>query len=260
MSDKEFPPSIKRLTKARKEGKIVKSRMVSLAASWWGLILVLFPAFAWVRNGTLVQWSDYKVWTPQVALAEASWLGLKVLVFLTGVVAVASCSVEVMQAKGLFAPSQLLKGAEAYQPGALIGKIKQALLDSAVGLVRCLLLGIVLYPILVSITKIEPSAFIGIESDAEIGFVRVVRQLLLRGGMFLLLIAAVGYFLARWRFLKGLRMNLQELKDEHKENEGDPHSKAARKHEHRMLLMSEVEKRVKRSKVVIVSPVANNSG
>jgi len=56
VSQKEFPPSIKRLNKARREGKTPKSRMVSLAASWWGLILVLFPAFAWVRNGTLVQW------------------------------------------------------------------------------------------------------------------------------------------------------------------------------------------------------------
>jgi flagellar biosynthesis protein FlhB len=47
-------------------------------------------------------------------------------------------------------------------------------------------------------------------------------------------------------------MSLQELKDEHKDEEGDPHTKASRKHEHKMLLMSEIEKRIKRSKVVVV--------
>jgi len=48
-------------------------------------------------------------------------------------------------------------------------------------------------------------------------------------------------------------MSLQEMKDEHKEDEGDPHAKAARKHEHKMLLFAEIEKRVRRSKVVVVS-------
>jgi flagellar biosynthesis protein FlhB len=47
-------------------------------------------------------------------------------------------------------------------------------------------------------------------------------------------------------------MTLQEVREEHKEDEGDPHQKSQRKHEHRAMLMSEVEKRVRRAKVVIV--------
>lgn len=260
MSQKEFPPSIKRLNKARREGKTPKSRMVSLAASWWGLILVLFPAFAWVRNGTLVQWCSYKAWTPQVALAEASWLGVEVLAPMIGAIAVSGCVVGLIQSKGLILPSQLIKGAETYRPGAFLSRVKQGLLDSSLGLVRCGFVALALVPILMVITRLTPSAFVGQELVAESGFQDLIRAILNRGVVVLLLLAILGYSLARWRFYKELRMSLQELKDEHKDDEGDPHAKATRKHEHKILLMSEIERRVKRSKVVVVRPAGGAGG
>jgi flagellar biosynthesis protein FlhB len=252
MGQKEFPPSIKRLNKARREGKTPKSRMVSLAVSWWSLILVLFPAFAWVRNGTLVQWCNYKVWNPQVALVEASWLGLRVLVPMIGAIAVSGCVVGLFQSRGLLLPAQLVKGIDAYLPSTFVKKVGQGLLDASLGLVRCAFLAAVLFPILMMIASLTPSSYIGLTSEAEVGFHMLVRSALTRGGVVLMLFAVVGYSLARWRFYKGLRMSLQELKDEHKDEEGDPHAKASRKHEHKMLLMSEIEKRIKRSKVVVV--------
>lgn len=252
MTEKDFPPSIKRLEKARRDGKVAKSRMVSLAVTWWALLLVLFPAFAWVRNGTLVQWLNYRVWTPQVAFAEASWLGCKVIGLLVGVVGFSGFAVGLAQSRGLFEPSLLLKGAEQYKPGAFIGRVKESCIDVALGLLRCCFVLLLVAPGVMAIAKITPSAFTGSENEAYQGFYGFIRGVFVMGGYSLLIIGAVAYALARWRFYKQLKMSLQEVRDEYKEDEGDPHTKSARKHEHRSLLFSEVEKRVKRSKVVVV--------
>lgn len=252
MSEKEFPPSIRRLMKARKEGKTAKSRMVSVAVEWWVLLAVLFPAFSWVRNGTLIQWMNYKVWTPEVALVEASWLGCKVVCFLLAVVGLSGVAVGLAQTKGLFLPSQLLSGAQQYRPGAFLGKVKESCIDMALGSLRCGVLLVLVVPVLLAVAEITPSAFQSNGGAAAQGFYSLIRGVFVRGGYGLLMIALVAYSLARWRFYKQLRMSLQEVRDEYKEDEGDPHSKAARKHEHRMLLFSEVEKRVKKSKVVVV--------
>jgi flagellar biosynthesis protein FlhB len=226
--------------------------MVSLAVEWWALLVVLFPAFAWVRNGTLVQWLNYRVWTPEVALVEASWLGCKVVGLLVGVVGFSGFAVGMAQSKGLFLPSQLFRGAEQYKPGAFIGRVKQSCIDVALGLVRVCFVLLLVGPIVIAVAYITPSAFEGSENEAYQGFYRLIRSVFVKGGFALLVIAVVAYALARWRFYKQLKMSLQEVKDEHRQDEGDPHSKAARKHEHRALLFSEVEKRVKRSKVVVV--------
>jgi flagellar biosynthesis protein FlhB len=255
MSEKEFPPSIRRLEKARQDGKIVKSRMVSLAVTWWTLLLVLFPAFAWVRDGTLVQWLNYKAWTPQVALVEASWLGCKVIALLVGAVGFSGFAVGLAQSKGLFLPSQLLKGAQQYKPGAFIGRVKESCIDVALGLVRCCFVLVFVAPGVMALAHITPSAFEGATQEAYEGFYGFIRGVFVLGGYAFLIIGAIAYALARWRFYKQMKMSLQEVRDEHKEDEGDPHTKAARKHEHRALLFSEVEKRVKRSKVVVVRQV-----
>ncbi|MFO0416350.1 MAG: EscU/YscU/HrcU family type III secretion system export apparatus switch protein [Pseudomonadota bacterium] len=253
MSEKEFPPSIKRLNKARKEGKIVKSQMVSVTAVWWAVSLAIIPALAWVRDGSLVQWLNYKVWTPQVALAEASWLGLKVISLLVGSVALSTMVVGFAQTKGLFLPSQLARGFEQYKPGAFIGRVKQQAIDSALGLLRCCVVIIVLLPVWTIISEVTPSPFIGMTEIAQLAISDLLKSVMTRGGVTLLVIAGVAYWLARWRFFRQQRMSLQDMKDEHKEDEGDPHAKSHRKHEHRAMLFSEVEKRVKRSKVVVVS-------
>jgi len=195
---------------------------------------------------------NYKVWTPEVALVEASWLGCKVICLLVAAVGFSGLAVGLAQTKGLFLPSQLFRGAQQYRPGAFFGKVKESSIDMALASLRCGVLLALVAPIVLSLADITPSSFQGSRDAASQGFYLLIRGIFVRGGYGLLLIALVAYSLARWRFYKQLKMSLQEVRDEYKEDEGDPHTKAARKHEHRMLLFSEVEKRVKKSKVVVV--------
>jgi flagellar biosynthesis protein FlhB len=252
MTEKQFPPSLQRLAKARREGKVVKSRMVSLAISWWSLTLAFIPSVAWVRNGSLVQWSSYQVWTPQVAFVEASRLGFLISLLFVGIVAGSGVISGLVQTKLLFLPSQLLRGFEQYRPGALCSRVREASIDSMVGFARCCFVLMFLLPIFFEVITYVPSPLDGIGGHELERLFSKVWSLYSRGGLAFGAIAVVAYSLARWRFFRQHRMSLQELRDEYKEDEGDPHTKAHRRQEHRALLFAEVEQRVKRSKVVVV--------
>ena len=65
---------------------------------------------------------------------------------------------------------------------------------------------------------------------------------------------ALDYLLERRSHLKGLMMSREELKQEHKESEGDPHHKAKRKAAHKALLNGTVARGVQKATVVIVNP------
>jgi flagellar biosynthesis protein FlhB len=65
--------------------------------------------------------------------------------------------------------------------------------------------------------------------------------------------ALADYALARKRWLKGLKMSLDELKREAKENEGDPQAKARRKSAHRAIVRGAIG-RTREASFVVVNP------
>ena len=249
MPDKQFPPSVKRLARARREGKVIKSQMVSVCAAWWALFLVLYPTQAWVRNGTLIQWLNYQVWSPQVALVGALQEGAFILLVTVGSLAFVALVTGMAQTRALVCPSQLMGGFQQYKPGAYVARVRQKGADTAVGCLRCLGVALLVAPVLCLVGSLSPGRSLGLFSL----FGSLVRSVMIRGGLALTIIAVLAYAMSWWKFMRQYRMSLQEMKDEHKEDEGDPHAKAARKNEHKMLLFAEIEKRVRRSKVVVVS-------
>lgn len=253
MSEKQFPPSVKRLQKARKEGKVVKSRMVSVCVAWWVLILTLTATLSWVRSVSLIQWANYKVWTPQVAFAEGLREAFTMSALIAGALAGGGLFIGIVQTKGLLLSSQLSRGFEQYKPGAFVGRARQSFVDAWFGCVRCAVVILSTVPIVSRLAWERPTVTQVGTSQALGVYWSLVRTVVICGAVSITIIAIASYALARWKFFRQLRMSLQELKDEYKEDEGDPHAKSARKHEHRALLFAEVEQRIKRSKVVIVS-------
>ncbi|MEW6729815.1 MAG: type III secretion system export apparatus subunit SctU [Acidobacteriota bacterium] len=73
------------------------------------------------------------------------------------------------------------------------------------------------------------------------------------GGLFLI-IGVVDFGIQRQLWLKDLMMTKYEVKQEYKQDEGDPHHKAARKRLHRELLQHNAIQDVKKADVVIVNP------
>jgi flagellar biosynthesis protein FlhB len=68
----------------------------------------------------------------------------------------------------------------------------------------------------------------------------------------LFLAAVIEIVVERIYYLRSLRMDLKEIKDEFKETEGDPLIKAELQHQHKVMLYEEIKLRLKSTKVIVV--------
>lgn len=252
MGDKRFPPSIKRLTKLRRDGNIIKSQLVTQTGMLWVFFFALPITLTWVRNGTLVQWSDGRFYTPFAALAETLRLAFSVIFLLVGGAALTSLGIGLAQTQLLFLPAQLLKGFKRYRPAAWLDRVRENSVAVALGIMRCAVIVVAMIPTIQSLANEVPSASDWLVTNEVDWYSNFIKSVYARGLLALSVIASVTYAISSWRFYRQNRMSAQELRDEYREDEGDPHTKSQRKLEHRTLLFSEVEKRVKRSNVVIV--------
>jgi flagellar biosynthetic protein FlhB len=82
-----------------------------------------------------------------------------------------------------------------------------------------------------------------------------LRRLFLAMVLALAVLAALDYVWQRWRFEQSLRMTRQEVKDEHKELEGDPQVKARFRRAQREVAKRRMLAEVRRADVVLTNPV-----
>ena len=120
------------------------------------------------------------------------------------------------------------------------------------GFGRCLLLLGLVFPVLVEAFRSCCALVTSGAGESTVALKHAIWAEMVRGGGALTVLAMAGYGMARWRFFRQQSMSLEELREEFKQEEGDPHIRAARKHEHEMLVMGEIEKRVRQAKVIIV--------
>ncbi len=257
MTNKEFPPSVKRLEKARKDGKVAKSRILSLAVTWWAFLLAITVTFRWVRQAGLIQWSMDSAASPESAFGSALWSIFSVVGTALGAIGIGAVLTGMFQTGGLFSLGTLAPNLGRLGVLGFFGRVKEGAMESVFGIGRSILLFVVVLPLLGGYLKtvqerLRLVSWDGISSKNWGGFDGLLFNTALRSGYALTVLGVAGFALSRWRFLRQHRMSLQELKDEFRESEGDPHLKSVRKHEHEALLMSELRSRVKRAKVIVV--------
>jgi flagellar biosynthetic protein FlhB len=78
--------------------------------------------------------------------------------------------------------------------------------------------------------------------------------LLLRCGAAFLILGAADYFLQKYLYMKGQMMSKEDVKQEYKQNEGDPHIKQMRRHLHEEALKGGAIRNVPNATVVVVNP------
>lgn len=252
MSEKQFPPSPKRLGKLKKNGKVVKTQWVSLAAGCWAAILCLTGSLSWVRVGSLIQWLNSEVWAPEAAFKAALLMGFRVVALVLAAVAASAIALELAQSRGLLVPSLLLQGFQRYRPGSYVSRVKQGFVDGGLGLLRLAFLVLAVVPAFASFVA-HAGPLVLVAREQRIALLSTfLSGVAVRVAVVFSLVAVIAYVITRWNFFRQHRMSLQEVREEHKEGEGDPHFKATRKHEHAALVFAELERRVRRSKVVVV--------
>jgi flagellar biosynthetic protein FlhB len=76
----------------------------------------------------------------------------------------------------------------------------------------------------------------------------------LKIGIALVVLALIDYFYQRYRFEQELKMSIQEVREELKEYQGDPHVAARRKQVQRQLAQQRLRSEVPRADVVVTNP------
>ncbi|HZK34566.1 MAG TPA: flagellar biosynthesis protein FlhB [Bacillota bacterium] len=85
-------------------------------------------------------------------------------------------------------------------------------------------------------------------------FMELFRGMMIRVGIWLIIIGILDYVYQRYEHKKGLKMSKQEIKDEIKEQEGDPQLKAHIRQKQRQMGMSRMMKDVPEATFVVTNP------
>ncbi|GAA0742743.1 EscU/YscU/HrcU family type III secretion system export apparatus switch protein [Dactylosporangium roseum] len=130
----------------------------------------------------------------------------------------------------------------------------QALWESVKSLFKVIVLGLVVYntmrtlvPALLSATTIPLQTVIGMVADTVL---RVVRVAAATG----LVLAAADYAVVRRRTMKQLKMSKEEVKEEQKKSDGDPHVKGQIRQRQHEMARSRMMADVPKADVVVVNP------
>ena len=229
--DKTEEATGRRLEKAREEGQIVMSREVvgfaAFSAALLGMLFGLPPLGHELMRGMrgiLEHTHELRI---DVATREMLRLGLMAALPVMVMGLVGAIAGTMLQSKGLFSAASLKPKFSKINPGAGLKRLLGA--ETGIEFLRTILkLGVVGGALWWSLgDPVELRAVISM-GPAELltMMVRTSMDLVIATLIAFAAIAVMDYFVVRFRHLHRLRMSRQELREEAKDTEGDPHIKA----------------------------------
>jgi flagellar biosynthetic protein FlhB len=262
--DKTEEPTQQKLKKAKQEGQIGRSQDIG---AWVGMLAasIMLPRTlrqAMEHAQELMEKIPETIADPdpgrtiailREGLMAAAWavLPLALTMMAVGIVA-AGAQGGIRVATKLFIPKF-----NRLNPFSGIKRMfgGQALWEGVKALVKTTVLGTVLYltmkdivPVLMTAGQLPLVTLLGTISDAAI-------QLLRAAAAAGIVMAAADYFVVRRRTKKQLRMSKEEVKQEYKNTEGDPHVKAHIRAKQQAMARSRQMADVPTADVVVVNPV-----
>lgn len=264
--DKTEDPTPKRREEAHKEGRVPKSAELTAAVLLLGAATILVFAggstMADQSRRFLIEsqrWLTSSAMTVDQAhaaiLAAARAFGFGVLPSLGGIFALV-VAINVVQTRGLVSAAGLKPKFDAINPINGLGKMFGAKAFFTVGkaVVKLLVLGYITY---LALRDAMPQV-VGLSSVGLMQFSGTIQKLAFRlvltSGMSFLVIAAADYLFEVWQFEKSLKMTKQEVIQEQKEQDGNPHVKQRIRALGQAMRRKRMLGDVKRADVVIVNP------
>ncbi len=254
MSDKTEDPTPRRLKKARETGDSAVS--VSLGQGVGFLVVVallpaLFVALTAAAGGALRE----AIRTGEGSAMGAAWMWLLLSAPVLGASALVSALLGFLQTGGAFTPSRFAPDLARVDPfNGLKGLFT---LERVFSLLRSLIAALAVGWLSWGVLRdhagdVAATAGRG-EAVASTAWL-LGRRLLWGAAVLGLLLGAVDYFFVRRAWLQRHRMSKDEVKREHRESEGDPEIKAARRRAHQEALAGSMIAAVKNATVLIVNP------
>ncbi|MBI1766174.1 MAG: flagellar biosynthesis protein FlhB [Acidobacteria bacterium] len=265
-SDKTEKATPKRREDARRKGQIARRPELPAAASFLAALAMLEatgPDFV-TRSGRLITSIAQQISQPTsltlsaahgIMLAAAGHFALLTLPIVATLL-LTSLASNFAQGGFTLTPEALLPNAERFNPAENWKKVFG--LDRLVELAKqCLVLagiGLACYGLFTRALA-QAAALVGIRAPETLKATgALISQLGWRAGGILLVLAALDYGYGWYKHEQSLRMSKQEIKDEYKQQEGDPLIKGQRRRAARALAMRQLMQEVPRADVVITNP------
>jgi len=265
-SDRSEEATPHRLEEARRKGSVARSLDVTALAILAALVLVL-QANGWDALRTTVQLQHrilarigHAGWSPEAA---AAWMGellmamLLVLAPLLLAVAVVAVLINLVQIGPVFSFEPVKPDIERINPAAGFKRVfsMRTLFEAGKSVVKLVVLSAVVY---FAVRDVLPG-LIGLPGAEAKGYLRVLvglcTALLVKLVFAQLVIAAADFAFVRHDFAKQMRMSKRDIKDEHKNREGDPRIRSRiRELRQEMLKRSQAASRVAEADVLITNP------
>ena len=265
--EKTEKPTPKKIKDSRKKGEVFKSKDMVQALLFLTAAAVITtggPAYFSQLTGLMKEFFQPEVMVgtmPQNAmLLRMGYAWSKFLVLslpLMGALMLVSAAGNFMQVKALFAPEVIKPKFKKLNP---INGFKNTFftantyLELAKNLIKFTVVLWVLYvAIKGSIRDIIPTANMRLDQTASLAGTLMNNMMFKVGAVFVVL-GAGDFMLQKKMFEKKMKMSKEEVKQEYKEMEGDPHVKHMRKHMMHQILHGSVAQNVPKATAVVANP------
>lgn len=263
-SEKTLEPTEKKKKDAAKRGDVLRSKDLTVAVGMAAGGLALFTIAPILGEGLAriarlsftFDHARLNALTPGMLFGFAARAMLPPIFAIGAATLIVSVVSQLVLGEGRFNPAALAPKGSRINPLSGIKRIlgTQGLIELGKSLLKLTLLGAIAWAWLSSnlagllgIGRGELGAQLAYAWDAAGGLV----SLLVIG---LMMIAVIDYPLQRYQRNKRLRMSHKEMRDEHKQTEGSPEVKMARRQRQRDLARGSVGKAMKEAQFVITNP------
>jgi flagellar biosynthetic protein FlhB len=263
--EKTEPASPRRLEKAREEGNVARSRelvtFVLLGTAVAGLWALAGPLGSHFRAslGHGLRFERAAAFDTSFMLTQAGLLAMQALVAmapLMGMLVLAALVAPLMLGGWLFSTQALGPKFDKLDPIAGIKRLfsTQSLAELFKALAKSLLIGGVAWLVIMDGMD-EVNALMAQSARAALPqmILLVARNCALITAA-LLLIALVDVPWQLWSYYRKLRMSREDLRQEHKESEGDPHIKAQIRRQQQQMAKRRMMSEVPKADIVVTNP------
>lgn len=261
--DKSEKPSAGKLRKARKKGDIPRSKEVNLAVSLVMALIMLGMFFPWYREWVQASFLAMRQMADRIDddgalhqfMLTQVMIILKFIATLLPIPFAAALST-LLPGGWVFAPTRIKPDLKKLNPISGLKRMfaMQHYVDVLKMIAKCLIILILLWSVIKSnlVVMMDLQGLVlreAVEQGLEL-LASMMRLFIIT----IVLFALIDLPLSKFFFTKKMKMSKKEVRDEHKNNEGNPQVKGRIRNLQRQMALGQINKQVPLADVVLTNP------
>lgn len=265
-SEKTLAPTEKRLKDAAKNGDVLRSKDLGTAIGALAGAVFLQAAAPWLFKGLSQTLRTGLVWdrtaidqfSPDQLLLQLVWLMLPPVLAIGGGIVLLTVGAQLALAggHGRFMASNMVPKFSRLNPVSGFARMfgAQGWIEVAKGMLKVGLLGTIAWRWAKDrLDALMQLGAVGLAGQVDFAW-QALTSLMLDMAIGLVIIALIDFPVQWLRRQRRLRMSLQEVKDEHKEQDGSPEAKAHRRQRQRQIAMGSIARAMMDAQFIITNP------